>query len=424
MARPRKPTPLNQSQITNKVINPPYLDNTARDVQETLFSQNRGENLSMRGDKVKTVSVGIQDIDEAVIYYFNNIIKPTVIQDGNRIAVKAIYASPERWKSVQADGFYRDGNGQTAVPLIVFKRDNIEKVRTLGNKLDGNFAALYQVIGTKYNSRNQYDKFSILNNRIPSEQYYLSVVPDYVTVSYSCIVFTNFVEQNNKIIEAIEYASDSYWGDLNRWRFKATIDSFATTTLIENGLDRAAKSTFNIKLNGYLIPDTVNRDLTDARNKFYTKSQVIFDLEVVDAGSTTNDIERMKFANKAPAANSLAATSFIGGGVNVTNNNTYISTATSGDLTYLNTNKTLQATSVTAPNSATFTGSILQPPEGSTLPSTTVNNFTFYINGQYVPSSLVTFGIGMGTVTAVFDTTNLGYTLETDDEIIAIGKWQ
>jgi hypothetical protein len=282
MTRPLKPIPSNivdaeQSQIT------PYLTELGKPVSDTMFSRDRGTDYSLRGDKVKDISVGLEDIDQAVLYYFENIIKPNVIQNGQRIAVPVIYGSPERWKSVQADGFYRDNSGRLLVPLIMFKRENVEKNRSLGNKLDGNKVHLNQVVGSKYNIRNVYDKFSLLTNRIPSEQYYISVVPDYVTVTYSCIIFTDFVEQNNKLVEAIEFASDSYWGDPKRWKFKSRIDTFTTTTLLEEGTDRAAKSSFNIVLNGYIIPDTVNKDLASSRSKFYTTSQVIFDIETTSS---------------------------------------------------------------------------------------------------------------------------------------------
>jgi len=425
MTRLRKPIPKNQSEITQEAIGVPFIKNEGRPISETVFSKNRGEDLSMKDDKVKVINVGLQDLDYAVMYYFNNVIKPTVIQDGNKMTVETTYASPERWKSIQADGFYRDGNGKIIVPIIVFKRDNIEKVRTLGNKLDGNFAALYQVVGSKYNPRNAYDKFNLLNNRIPSEQFYVTAVPDYVTVTYSCIVYTNFMEQNNKIIEAIEYASDSYWGDPNRWKFKASIDSFATTVNVENGADRAAKSTFNIKLNGYLIPDTVNKDLAATRNKFYTKSQVIFDLEVVDSAGQVTNFETLRFANKPQAQNSLAATSFVGGGINVTNATIINPAGASGDLTYLNTNVTKTADTVTAPNTAIFTGAaLLQPPAGSSLPPTSKNNFYFYINGQNISADYITLVESGGNVTLTFNATSIGYTLTTNDEVIAIGKFQ
>ena len=130
MTRLRKPIPKNQSEITQEAIGVPFIKNEGKPISETVFSKNRGEDLSMKKDEVKVISVGLEDLDYAVMYYFNKVIKPTVVQDGNRMAVETTYASPERWKSIQADGFHRDGNGKIIVPIIVFKRDNIEKVRT------------------------------------------------------------------------------------------------------------------------------------------------------------------------------------------------------------------------------------------------------------------------------------------------------
>jgi hypothetical protein len=419
MSRDLKPIPRNQSEVTQTELPIPYL-NQGRAISETTFSKNRGTDYSMKDDTVKDVSIGLEDLDNAVLYYFENVIKPTVIQNGQRLAVPVIYGSPERWKAVQADGFYRDRSGKLMVPIIMFKREGFDKNRTLGNKLDGNKVHNYQVVGTKFNQRNIYDKFSVLTNRIPSEQFYISPVPDYLTVNYSCIVFTDFVEQNNKIVEAIEFASDSYWGDPNRFKFKANIDSFSTTTLLEQGQDRAAKSTFNIKLFGYIIPDTINKDLATARSKFYTKAQVIFDLETVEG-----DIDQLNVAATKTPKNVVGSTSFIGGGNNITNTTISISTAAAGDLTYLNTNITKIATTVTAPNTSVFAGAaVLQPTALSTLPPTTVNNFVFYINGQNVPASYVTLSEGGGNVTFTFNTTSLGYVLDSDDEVVAIGKFQ
>ena len=279
MARPLKPIPKNQSEITHELINP-YLDKSqGRLDSETVFDHNRGTDYSMRGDTVKDISIGLEDIDNAIMYYFTNVIKPNVFHNGNQLEVPVIYGSPERWKSVQADGFYRDNSGRLMVPLIMFKRETIEKDRSIGNKLDGNKAHNYQVVGSKYNIRNAYDQFDIINNRTPSEQYYITTVPDYLTLTYNCIIFTDFVEQNNKLVEAVEFASDAYWGDPARWKFRAMIDSIATTTMLNEGEDRAVKSSFNIKVNGYIIPDTINKDMATARSKFYTKSQVIFTME-------------------------------------------------------------------------------------------------------------------------------------------------
>ena len=415
MTRLRKPIPKNQSEITQEALGTPYIKNEGRPISETVFSKNRGEDLSMKDDKVKVINVGLQDLDYAVMYYFNNVIKPTVVQDGNRMAVETTYASPERWKSIQADGFHRDGNGKIIVPIIVLKRDNIEKVRTLGNKLDGNFAALYQVVGSKYNPRNAYDKFSIVTNRIPSKKMYATVVPDYVTVTYNCIIFTDYVEQNNKLIEAIEFASDSYWGDFNRFHFRTKIDSFTTTTIMEVDQDRVAKTSFSFTVNGYIIPDSVNKELANM-DGFYTKSQVIFDLE-----TTTADLDRF---TSAPAAkvSAMGATTFtadggFGGGGSSGGG------ASTADLTYLNTNKSAEATVVTS-NTATFGGqAILQPSAGSSLPTTDVSKFTFYAGSIPIPPGAITSFVGSTDPVLTVNTTTLGYDL-TGLTITAIGKFQ
>jgi len=416
MSNRLKPIPKNPVEVVQDQITP-YLANQGKPVSQTVFSENRGTDYSMRNDTVKDISIGLEDIDNAIMYYFNNVIKPNVVQNGQQIAVPVLYGSPERWKSVQTDGFYRDNNGKLMVPLIMFKRENIEKNRTLGNKLDGNTVHNYQVVGSKYNIRNAYDRFDIINNRIPSEQYYISTTPDYVTLTYNCIIFTDFVEQNNKLVEAINFAADSYWGDPRRYKFRSMIDSFATTTLLEAGNDRAAKSTFTIKVNGYMIPDTVNKDMATARSKFYTKSQVVFTME------TAGNIETLSTSGTPKTAMGAA----VGVADSYNLNNTGGSSGGGGTvdpatLTYLNTNTQVAATTITS-NTAIFPNGFLTAP--SPLPATSVANFTFFVNGQLIEPSAITSFVdnGNSTSTLTVNTTALGFSFGATDEIIAIGKF-
>jgi hypothetical protein len=419
MPRDLKPIPRNIVQVEQSQIEA-YITNVGKPSSEegTVFSRNRGTDVSRKNDKIKDISVGLLDIDEAIQYYFDNTIKPNVIQNGVRLAVPVIYGDAEKWKSVQSDGFYRDHNGKIMTPLIMYKRTNVEKNRTLGNKLDGNKTHLFNVFETRYNQKNFYNKFDILTNTVPPKQYYVSIVPDYVTVTYECILFTNFVEQNNKLIEAIEFASDSYWGDFKRWHFRTKIDTFAVTNIVEQDSDRVAKTSFTMTLNGYLIPDTVNKEIANA-DTFYSPSQVIFGVEVVG-----NANETFVASSQVAASQGGGNTSFVGGGTNVLNttviNNSYNASV---DSEYLNTNITKIANTVTT-NIATFNGTtIKQPVSGSTLPPTSVSNFYFYINGQNIPSSYVTLAEGGGDVTFTFNTTAIGYTLVSTDEVAAVGKF-
>jgi len=51
---------------------------------------NRANQISFSGDTTKPFSIGIQDIDESIMYYFTNVIKPFVIQNETRIEVPII----------------------------------------------------------------------------------------------------------------------------------------------------------------------------------------------------------------------------------------------------------------------------------------------------------------------------------------------
>jgi hypothetical protein len=282
MAQQRKPIPKTQKELSNELSGASTsLLGNPNAADPNFNGPNRSLQNSFEGDTVKPFSVGIQDIDEALMYYFQNVIRPFVIQNGNRIEVPIIYGSPERWKSTQRDGYYKDKNGAIMAPLIMFKRDTIEKNRSLGNKLDANYPNLYGVMKKKYDTKNFYSNFNVLTNRIPEEQFYAVTIPDYVTLTYSCVVYTYYVEQLNKIVEAIEYASDSYWGNPQRYQFKAAIDSFTTVTELPANDVRLVRSTFNIKIYGYIIPNTLQNNVSSLK-KFRNKSKIIFSLETVE----------------------------------------------------------------------------------------------------------------------------------------------
>ena len=245
---------------------------------KAIVNKNRAYNRSVKGDTVKQFSVGLKDVDETIVYYYNNVIKPSVIQNGTKKNVPIIYGSPERWAAVQKDGFLRDKNGKVQYPIIMFKRASVTKNRSLGNKLDANNPVNFGIFKKNYSKKNVYDRFSILTNRKPVDEYYGVIIPDYVDIVYSCSIFTEYTEQMNKIVESINFASDSYWGDPERFNFRASIDSFQTTTEVTKGEDRVVKTTFDIKMSGYIIPDSINTSIANM-NKFYSKSSVSFGIE-------------------------------------------------------------------------------------------------------------------------------------------------
>jgi hypothetical protein len=375
---------------------------------------NRGLQTSFKGDTIKPMSIGIQDIDEAIMYYFQNVIQPSVFQNGERIAVPIIYGSPEKWKSFQKDGYYRDLQGRIMAPLIMFKRNTITKDRSLNNKLDANNPHNVAVVGQSYNKRNEYSKFNMLNNVKPEKTYYVTVVPDHVSITYDCVAFTYYNDQLNKIVEAIEYASDSYWGDPERFKFKATINSFNTTTdLSENG-ERVVKSTFTLNIYGYIIPDTIQKDLKAAR-KFSDRNRIVFGLE-----TTGGNIENFEANTKQTSTQGTGVASIIDS-QNVTNNTTIV-TGNIGNISeYLSVNKQAAGAYVDS-STAVFPYGWLTAP--SPLPATNSDQFVFFVNGQLIEkSAIVSFTVTSGISTLIINPTALGFSFISSDEIIGIGKF-
>lgn len=408
--------PSNRREFMNKLIEP-YSKEYGN--PNEVFSENakagtpeinRAREVSLKGDKDRNFHIGIKDIDEAVMYYFQNVLRLSVIQNNTRVEVPIIYGTPEIWKSVQSDGYYRDGYYKLMAPLIMFKRSSITQNRGLGNKLDGNTVRNIQLFEKGYTKRNVYTRLDAFQQRSQEKEYIVSITPDYVTIEYECLVWTHFIEQMDKILEALNFSSRTYWGDTNRFQFYTDIESFDDSVTYESGEDRVVRSSFNMKLNGYLIPDSINKELA-VFNRVYGVSKVVFGLEVA---GTEREIIAAK--SKPPSKRLSTVVAADSTNINVTQN-TSVDPAI---ITYLNTNKESIGVFV---NSTTISfGPWLPAP--APMPPTSVDNFIFSCNGQLIEkSAIVSFTqIGM-TSQLVVDPQILGYSFETDDLVVSIGKF-
>jgi hypothetical protein len=233
---------------------------------------NRGTKLSRNTDDVKNLSVGIMDMDSAIMYYFNEVIKPSVEINDEKVKVPCIYASPERWTQVSKQGFLRDKKRQIITPLIVFKRTGMERNDDIPvDKLDANDPKLFYTFQKKYSQQNRFDKFSVQKNLEPNREYYNVAMPDYMTLTYEFIVWTSYIEQMNRIVEKINYSDGAYWGEPGKMRFKTRIESFSDSSQVDG--ERLIKTTFGVTLNGYILPETFNNYTTT--QKYLTPKRLV-----------------------------------------------------------------------------------------------------------------------------------------------------
>ena len=68
------------------------------------LSFNRAEKISLNSpavkDDVKNISIGLMDMDSSIMYYFDNVIKPTVSLNKEIVKVPCIYGSSEKWNQI------------------------------------------------------------------------------------------------------------------------------------------------------------------------------------------------------------------------------------------------------------------------------------------------------------------------------------
>lgn len=411
-----KPIPKTQKQLSED-SREPYLNQGAT---PSVNPKRRELQRAIKDDDGKRFNVGLREIDEAIFFYFENVIRPKVIQNAKEVNVPVLYGSPERWKAVQKDGFYRDRNGKIVTPLIMVKRDSLEKNRTLGNKLDANNPINFGIFEKKYSIKNIYDRFSTLNSREEIKEYQGVVIPDFVNITYSCIIFTQYVEQMNKLVEAINYASDAYWGDPNKFNFRAMIDTYTTATELTQGQDRTVKTNFSISLLGHIVPDSINAALQGS-SKFFSKARVNFGLETV---SDVAEIDRNRF----DIARTNSTTSKFYDKIGETLDLTQIAESmTPEQKVYVSLRRVYSGntTPIIVDNSTrelTWQGlTIATPPSG--FPALGVTDFEVFINGVIVETDAIDSIVQTGADVVVTFNNGLEYPIEVTDEFTIIGKF-
>jgi len=77
--------------------------------------------------------------------------------------------------------------------------------------------------------------------------------------------------------------------------------------------------------------------------------------------------------------------------------------------------------SITIPSTASFSAVTASAPTG--LTATSKNDFVFFINGQYMEHDALSIQQVGSTFKLIVNNDSIGYDLETDDEILAIGKF-
>ena len=246
---------------------------------EKKAAVNRAAQTRRDTDTQKDVSIRLMDIDTAIMKQLERF-QLNVVDDGNRIKVPVFYASPEKWKSIQKDGYMRDYNGKLLLPAIVLQRTTSDKDPSL---LMFNRYLKYPVM-KMYSEKNRYTPFNVLiGKNVPVNEVFDVVMPDHMVFTYHFIIWTEYVEQMNTLVERLNFETDDYWGDAKGYRFRTNIESFSHTIELQVDQDRMVKTEFDLVVHGYLLPDA-NYGLDGSKpttQKWLTPKKIVMGQEVV-----------------------------------------------------------------------------------------------------------------------------------------------
>ena len=203
---------------------------------------NRANHVRRDDDIIKTSKCTIEDVDFAILSYIRDTIQPQISENGNIIDIPVMYANGEKWAQVQSRGYMRDRKGKIMTPVISIRRNSITE-RDMLKKLDVNKnpSGNAQVLQNKHTKVNRYDRSSVQQGAKPLNEYYVSAIPEYIDVAYELILWTEYTEQMNSVVEQIMPTGGFAWG--TTWKFPTYISDYTFETTNMSGEDRIVRAT-------------------------------------------------------------------------------------------------------------------------------------------------------------------------------------
>jgi len=279
--------------ITNKQIVASSQINRANQISTkdiNTKSTNRSKTITPGLNYSENYAVTLKDIDTSILGHVKNVIKPKIVEANETVDVTVMYGNEERWKSVRERGVLRDTNGSLILPLIMLRRTEIGKnsLSTQGMEHDLQRNFINVVRNSNWSKDNRYDRFSVQTGIKPKTENLVTGVPDFTDITYEFVLWTNFIEQMNPLVETFIGQSNNYWGESEKYKFLCSLDSITDASEMNQDGERFIKSTFSIKTSAYLLPEYVSSVITNKKanlSREITPGKVIFDFD----GDATNE---------------------------------------------------------------------------------------------------------------------------------------
>lgn len=359
---------------------------------------NRANEIKSNVGDIKK-SVGLFDIDYAMMTYLEDVALPKLDYNGTSVSIPVIYGNSERWKGARRDGVYRDTKGVIQLPMMMIRRTSIAKDETMPMQ---NRHVSYATI-TKYSKDNRYDRFTALGGTAkPKYELYNIVMPDYVEVNYECMVWTDYTEQLNAVIEQLNFTS-SYWGDRDKFKFRTSISDFNVINEVGEGSQRINRVEFSLNVKAYLLPEKFDGEAT-TKKSMSTKRVVVATETDVTSGS--GRLEGL-LTTPSPYYDNKDLIDFL------SLNNSKIQNPISNNTIVFSDVKLIKTPATLA---SVVTSGVVVGDDSYDI--------KVYINGtRYYHNTHFSVAITISSLTINFIEANLGFTVDSGDEITITGKF-
>jgi hypothetical protein len=274
------------NRITNKQVVNKESINRADEVstKNTTIRGNRQTTIVPGNNYSDNYSITLKDIDTAILNHVKKIMKPAVKEANETIKIPVYYGNEERWKSVRKRGVLRDKHGTLILPLIMLKRTEVNRNDLSGQSYSHDLKNKYVSVvrNSSWSKDNQYDRFSVQQGTKPAYENIVTGMPTYSDVNYEFVLWTNFIEQMNPLVESFVDQSHTYWGDSSDMKFLCTLDSISDASEMNENGERFIKSTFSVTTKAYLLPEYLNSVVTNQisnMRKELTPTKVTFTME-------------------------------------------------------------------------------------------------------------------------------------------------
>jgi hypothetical protein len=227
-------------------------------------------------------------------------------------------------------------------------------------------------------------------------------MPEYVELNYDCMVWTSYIEHLNSVIEQLQYTG-TYWGDKNGFQFRTSLGDFNVINEVGDGTERVNRIEFSLSVKAHLLPEKFDGE--DTTKKSFSTQRVVVSTET-DVTSGTGRLEGI-LTTPSPYYDNKDLIDFLSLNNSKIQNPIVSNTVTFGGIKLIKTPPTLISV---------VTGGIV-------LGDNTYD-IKVYINGtRYYHNTHFSIGITSSSLTINFIQANLGFAVDSGDEISITGKF-